>query len=127
MSNKKKKKAKNSDYRYLEKKNDEWREQQEKAERSAEKKKNRWLNVAAAILVIGSLIAGVYSYSTHDYSVAPLYTLTSGVGIMLMALSSKNTRPKFYKVGMGMGVAMLLLAYYIARTTGLLGTGGLFG
>ena len=40
MSNKKKK-SKNSDYRYLQRKNDEWREEQERAERKAEKKKNR--------------------------------------------------------------------------------------
>ena len=121
MSNKKKKKSKNSDYRYLQKKNDEWREEQERAERKAEKKKNRWLNIASFVLILGSVIMGISSYTTQNYGLAPIYTVTSGIGMMLMALSSKNTRPTFYKVGMGMGFAMLLLAYYIARTTGAIG------
>ena len=120
MSNKKKK-SKNSDYRYLQRKNDEWREEQERAERKAEKKKNRWLNVGAFVLVLGSIILAIYAYVHQDNGLAPIYTVTSGFGILLMAVSSKNTRPTFYKVGIGMGVALLLLAYYIARTTGMIG------
>lgn len=121
MSNKKKKKSKNSDYRYLQKKEDAWREAQEKKERDANKTKNRIMNIGALVLIVISLIAAIHAYTNNLYHWAPFYTTTSAFAVMLMAASTKDRRPKFYKVGMGMGVALLLLAYYIARSTGLIG------
>ncbi|MBR6473317.1 MAG: hypothetical protein IKS99_06315 [Firmicutes bacterium] len=111
-----KKKKKNSDYRYLQKKEDEKREAREREERKAARNKIRILNLAAFILIAGSLFAGVYAYSKQLTSWAPYYTITSGIGILFMAYTSKDTRPKFFKIGMGLGLGMFVLAYFIIKS-----------
>ena len=46
----KKKKAKNSDYRYLQRHYDEQREERERAQRKAEKNKRRFIMIIAILL-----------------------------------------------------------------------------
>ena len=123
MSNKRKKKSKNSDYKYLQRKEDEWREEQIKAERKAEKNKFRILNILSVILVLGSMAAGLYAYTNKLNEWAPFYTFTSGIAVMLMAYTSKDRKPTFYKVGIGMGAVLIIAAYLIGRSQGLFGFG----
>ena len=121
MSNKKKKKNKNSNYGYYRQKEQEWREAEEKKEREANKTKNRIINILSFILIAVSLVLAIYS-STHNLVTwAPFYTFTSGLAVMLMGYSAKDRRPTFYKAGMGMGVLLLIMAYFIGRSQGLFG------
>ena len=119
MSNKKKK-SKNSDYRYLQRQYEEQREQREKAERDSKRKIKRLLGLASFLLVVISLGLAIFSLSNQRSDLAPIYTVTSAAAMMLMAWTGKETRPTFYNVGMGLGVAMLLLAYLFTRQNGLL-------
>ena len=119
MSNKKKKKNKNSNYGYYRQKEQEWREAEEKREREANKPKNRILNILAFLLIAVSLVLAIYS-STHNLVTwAPFYTVTSAIAVMLIGYTAKDRRPNFYKVGMGMGVVLLVMAYFIGKQQGL--------
>ncbi|MBO5995166.1 MAG: hypothetical protein J6Q41_06610 [Firmicutes bacterium] len=120
MSNKKKK-NKNSDYHYMQRQYEAQREEREKAERDSKKKIRRLISLASFLLIVASLVMAVISYSNNRNDLAPIYTVTSAAAMMLMAWNSKDTRPTFYKVGMGLGVAMIFLAYYFTRQGGLLG------
>ena len=119
MSNKKKK-SKNSDYHYMQRQYEAQREEREKAERDSKKKIRRLINLGSFILIVISLGLAIYSYSNQRNDLAPIYTVTSAVAMMLMAWNSKDTRPTFCKVGMGIGVAMILLAYLFTRQSGIL-------
>ena len=57
----KKKKAKNSDYRYLQRHYDEQREEREREVRKAEKAKRRFMIILAVLLIVGSLICEFFS------------------------------------------------------------------
>ena len=54
----KKKKAKNSDYRYLQRHYDEQREERERAQRKAEKNKRRFIMIIAVVLIIMGVCNG---------------------------------------------------------------------
>ncbi|MBQ4467206.1 MAG: hypothetical protein II918_03195 [Firmicutes bacterium] len=120
MSNKKKK-SKNSDYHYMQRQYEAQREEREKAERDSKRKLRRLVSLGSFIMIVISLGLAIYATTQHKNDLAPIYTVTSAVAMMLMAWNSKDTRPTFYKVGMGLGVAMILLAYYFTRQSGLLG------
>ena len=116
----KKKKSKNSDYHYLQRQYAEQREQREKAERDSKKKTRRLLNWLSFLLIVVSVIMAFYSYMNKATELAPIYTLTSAIAMMLMAWTAKDTRPTFYKVGMGIGVVLIVLTYFTTKQAGFL-------
>ena len=114
MSNKKKKK--NSDYRYLQRQQDERREAREKEERKKAEAKNKWLYIAGIVFLFGSIIAGVYAYTQGLANVAaPYYSVASGVGMLLLGTYYKDKREKYSKVCYGFGIGMMILAYFMYR------------
>ena len=80
----KKKKAKNSDYRYLQRHYDEQREEREKEERKKQKAQRRALMILAIVLIVGSLGLCIAAYSTGITWFSPIYLGLSGLGMLLL-------------------------------------------
>ena len=119
MSNKKKK-AKNSDYRYLQRHYDEQREERERAERQKEQKKRRFIIILAVVLIIGALILCAVGYSQSIDWMAPIYLAVSAIGMILIWLYYKEDRPKYATTALVVGIVILVVALMQARQFGWL-------
>ncbi len=112
-----KKKAKNSDYRYLERKEVERREAAKKAEQKKKKTQERWLYFLGLFLLLGSVVAGIYAYVNKANWLAPYYSIASGLGMILIGVHYREIREKYSKVCLGLGIGMLVLAFFLFRGT----------
>ena len=119
MSNKKKK-AKNSDYHYLQRHYDEQREEREKAQRKAEKTKRRIIFIIALVLVIGSLVVCAVAYSTQNNWMSPIYLGLSAIGMILLYVYYKEDRPKYSKAALVLGIVILVVVFMQMRSLGWL-------
>ena len=119
MSNKKKK-AKNSDYRYLQRHYDEQREERERAERKKEQKKRRFILILAVLLIIGSLVLCAVGYAQHIDWMAPVYLGVSAIGMILLWVYYKEDRPKYATTALVVGIVILVIALMQARQFGWL-------
>ena len=113
MSNKKK--GKNSDYHYLDRKEEEKREARLQKEREKTKAKDRAIYIIAILLILGAVILGIYCSVTDNTAMAPIYTLISGVGIVMLGVYYKDRRETYSKFCWGFGVVMIVIAYLIYR------------
>lgn len=113
-----KKKKKNNDYRYLQRKEEEAREARQKAERQKEKRKRSWLNIGSMLFLAASIVVWAISLSQGLDYLGPVYTTLAGVGMILLSVYHKESRPTFSKVGLVMGILMLALGFYIGSGHG---------
>jgi len=116
-----KKKKKNSDYRYLQRQEDEKRTQREMAERKKDKAKKRGLYIVAILFLLASIIIWAVALSNKNETLGPIYTALSGLGMLLIGIYYRESRKTFSNVGIILGVVMLALAFYIARGMGWFG------
>ncbi len=112
-----KKKKKNSDYRYLQRQEDERREAAKKAEQKKHKARNTWMYVLGLVFLIGSVFMGVYAYVNKMTWMTPYYSIVSAIGMFLLGVHYKETREKYSKVCFGFGIGMLVLAFLLFRGT----------
>ena len=110
-----KKKAKNSDYRYLQRKDDERREAARKAEIRKNQAKERWMYVLGLLFLFGSVIAGIYAYVNKMTWMAPYYSVASAIGMFLLGFHYRDKREKYSKMCIGFGIGMLVLAFLMFR------------
>lgn len=116
----KKKKAKNSDYRYLQRHYDEQREEREKEERKKQKAQRRALMILAIVLILGSLGLCIAAYSTGITWFSPIYLGLSGLGMLLLYVYYKEERPKYATAAMVLGIFILFVAFMQMRSLGWL-------
>lgn len=116
----KKKKAKNSDYRYLQRHYDEQREEREKEERKKQKTKYRFVFILALILILGSLVMGLIGYLQSIEWMSPVYLCMSGAGMLLLYYYYKDSREKYAKTAAVFGIIILLVAFMQMRGLGWL-------
>lgn len=116
----KKKKAKNSDYRYLQRHYDEQREERERAQRKAEKTKRRFIMIIAVVLIIGSLICCAVAYAQNITWLSPIYLGASAIGMIMIYFYYKEDRPKYAKTALAMGIVILIVVFLQMRSMGWL-------
>ena len=119
MSNKKKK-AKNSDYRYLQRHYDEQREAREREERKKEQKKRRFILILAVVLILGALVLCAIGYAQNIDWMAPVYLSVSAVGMILIWYYYREDRPKYATTALVVGIVILVVAFLQARQFGWL-------
>lgn len=112
-----KKKAKNSDYRYLQRQEDERREAAKKAEQKKNKAKDTWMYVIGLLFLIGSVFMGVYAYVSKNTWLTPYYSIVSALGMLLLGYHYREKREKYSKVCYGFAIGMLVLAFLLFRGT----------
>ena len=116
----KKKKSKNSDYRYLQRHYDEQREERERAARKAEKAKRRVIMILAIVLIIGALICCAVAYAQNITWLSPIYLGASGIGLILLYVYYKDDRPNYSKAALVLGIVILVLVFLQMRALGWL-------
>ncbi len=116
----KKKKAKNSDYRYLQRHYDEQREERERAQRKAEKNKRRFIMIIAVVLIIGSLICCAIAYAQGITWLSPIYLGASAIGMIMLYLYYKEERPKYATTALVVGIVILVVVFMQMRALGWL-------
>ena len=112
-----KKKGKNSDYRYLQRTEDERREAARKAEIKRTQSKERWMYVLGLVFLFGSVIVGIIAYVNQMTWLAPYYSITSALGMFLLGFHYRDKRDKYSKLCIGLGIGMLVLAFFMFRGT----------
>lgn len=109
-----KKRKKNSDYHYAERRDNAERIQAQKTERKKTTRKEKIIYFGAFLLLIVALIIWVVTRKNGmGESMAPLYGGVSGVGLILLSFSYKRERDKASKACMVLGVIALALSVFI--------------
>ena len=116
----KKKKAKNSDYRYLQRHYDEQREEREKEIRKAEKTKRRFMIILAVLLIVGSLICAGVGYAKQLDWMSPVYLGLSAIGMILIYFYYKEERPKYATTALVVGIVILIVVFMQMNALGWL-------
>lgn len=116
----KKKKAKNSDYRYLQRHYDEQREEREKAQRKAEKNKRRFIMILAVLLIVGSLICAAVGYAQNLNWMSPIYLGLSAIGMILLHFYYREERPKYATTALVVGIVILVVVFMQMNSLGWL-------
>ena len=116
----KKKKAKNSDYRYLQRHYDEQREEREKEVRKAEKAKRRFMIILAVLLIVGSLICAGVGYAKQLDWMSPVYLGLSAIGMILIYFYYKEERPKYATTALVVGIVILIVVFMQMNALGWL-------
>ena len=116
----KKKKAKNSDYRYLQRHYDEQREEREKEIRKAEKAKRRFMIILAVLLIVGSLICAGVGYAKQLDWMSPIYLGLSAIGMILIYFYYKEERPKYATTALVVGIVILIVVFMQMNALGWL-------
>lgn len=116
----KKKKAKNSDYRYLQRHYDEQREEREKEVRKAEKAKRRFMIILAVLLIVGSLICAGVGYAKQLDWMSPIYLGLSAIGMILIYFYYKEERPKYATTALVVGIVILIVVFMQMNALGWL-------
>jgi peptidoglycan/LPS O-acetylase OafA/YrhL len=116
----KKKKAKNSDYRYLQRHYDEQREEREREVRKAEKAKRRFMIILAVLLIVGSLICAGVGYAKQLDWMSPIYLGLSAIGMILIYFYYKEERPKYATTALVVGIVILIVVFMQMNALGWL-------
>ena len=116
----KKKKAKNSDYRYLQRHYDEQREEREREVRKAEKAKRRFMIILAVLLIVGSLICAGVGYAKQLDWMSPVYLGLSAIGMILIYFYYKEERPKYATTALVVGIVILIVVFMQMNALGWL-------
>ena len=116
----KKKKAKNSDYRYLQRHYDEQREEREREVRKEEKAKRRFMIILAVLLIVGSLICAGVGYAKQLDWMSPVYLGLSAIGMILIYFYYKEERPKYATTALVVGIVILIVVFMQMNALGWL-------
>ena len=109
-----KKRKKNSDYHYAERRDNAERIQAQKAAQKKTGRKEKILYLCAFLCLMVALVLWILSRKNGmGETLSPLYGTISGVGLLLLGRSYDRERPKAARVCMIIGVVALLLSAFI--------------
>ena len=109
-----KKRGKNSDYHYAERRDNAARIEAQKAQVKKTSRREKLIYLGALILLIAAMIIWVATRKSGlGETLAPLYGGISGIGLILLSISYKKSKDKASKACMVLGVIALILSAMI--------------
>lgn len=106
-----KKRAKNSDYHYAERRDNAARIEAQKAQVKKTSRRERLMYLGALVLLIVAMIVWIATRkSGMGETFAPLYGSVSGIGLILLSFSYKKSKDKASKACLIIGIIALVLS-----------------